>query len=78
MIAMDNVMKTAGEWLKQADYDLETAKAMLDARKFIYAVFLCHLAVEKTLKAFWTIKYSQPPGKTHDLIYPRVLTSALL
>jgi HEPN domain-containing protein len=69
IIGMNGVKKTTEEWLKQADYDLKTAKAMLLARKYIYTIFMCHLAVEKTLKAFWTKKYSESPGKTHDLIF---------
>jgi HEPN domain-containing protein len=69
IIPMNGVKKTTEEWLKQADYDLETAEAMLLARKYIYAIFMCHLAVEKTLKALWTKKYSETPGKTHDLIF---------
>lgn len=69
MIGMDGVKKTTEEWLKQADYDLKTAEAMLLARKYIYTIFMCHLAVEKTLKALWTKKYSETPGKTHDLIF---------
>ena len=60
--------KPFSEWLKQSDYDLKTAKAMLDAGRFIYCVFMCHLALEKILKAFVAIETKQLPPKTHDLI----------
>ncbi len=62
-------MKSNKEWLKQANYDLDTAEAMLKTGRLLYAVFMCHLAVEKTLKALWVEKISETPGKTHDLIF---------
>ena len=42
-----------GEWMRQADYALETAEAMLAANRNIYAVFMCHLAIEKALKGYF-------------------------
>jgi len=42
--------KSPQEWLKQADYDMETAEIMFDNKRHIYAVFMCHLAIEKILK----------------------------
>ena len=38
------------EWMKQAAYDLETAEFMFAGARYFYAVFMCHLAVEKALK----------------------------
>lgn len=35
------------EWLKQADYDMETADIMFANGRYFYAVFMCHLAIEK-------------------------------
>jgi len=34
-------------WIDTANYDLKTAEAMLKSRRYIYVVFMCHLAVEK-------------------------------
>ena len=42
-------MDEAREWLSQSEYDLETAQAMLDSRRYIYAVFMCHMAVTHSL-----------------------------
>jgi HEPN domain-containing protein len=54
-------------WIDLARYDLGAAKAMLKARQRLYVGFLCHLAIEKTLKAYWVhVKASTPPF-THDL-----------
>lgn len=36
-------------WLNLAEYDLETARAMLKAGRYLYVTFMCHLTIEKTL-----------------------------
>lgn len=56
------------EWLYQAEYDLETAKSLYRSRRYIYTVFMCHLAIEKALKAFVVKKTEKAPPKTHNLI----------
>jgi len=57
------------EWLKQADYDFETAKAMFDTGRYIYSIFMCHLTIEKVLKAWYTKQNQEIPPKIHDLIF---------
>lgn len=37
-------------WLEGADYDLQTARAMLETKRYLYVGFMCHQAVEKALK----------------------------
>jgi len=61
-------VKQAQEWLTQADYDLLVAKDMFKAGRYIYTVFMCHLAIEKTLKALVTVNTGNTPPKTHNLI----------
>lgn len=39
-------------WIELADYDLKTAKAMLDTKRFLYVGFMCHQVIEKTLKGY--------------------------
>jgi len=34
------------------DYDMETAKAMLETRRYLYVGFMCHQVIEKSLKGF--------------------------
>jgi len=58
---------SAEYWLDLARYDLRAAKAMLDARQRLYVGFLCHLAIEKTLKAYWAQSKTAAPPFTHDL-----------
>jgi HEPN domain-containing protein len=61
--------KKAGEWLKQANYDIETAEFMLAGARFFYTVFMCHLSVEKALKGLYQEKLKETPPKTHNLVY---------
>jgi HEPN domain-containing protein len=62
-------LKPAQEWIKQSDYDIDTAKDMLKSGRYIYTIFMCHLAVEKGLKALAVTKLKKEPPKTHDLLY---------
>jgi HEPN domain-containing protein len=59
--------KRPQEWLKQADYDMDTAKFMLSGGRNFYAVFMCHLSVEKALKGLYQHKLDQMPPKIHNL-----------
>ena len=40
----------AGYWFDGAEYDLQTAHAMLETRRFLYVGFMCHQTIEKSLK----------------------------
>ena len=62
-------LKTPEEWIKQADYDLETAKALLKSGRYIYTIFMCHLSIEKALKGLYTKKLIEEPPKIHSLVY---------
>lgn len=37
-------------WVERAEYDLETAKSMLDTGRYLYVGYMCQQAVEKVLK----------------------------
>lgn len=43
--------KNVQNWIERIEYDLQTAAAMLKARRYIYVVFMCQQAIEKCLKA---------------------------
>ncbi|MDO9528114.1 MAG: HEPN domain-containing protein [Syntrophales bacterium] len=45
------------EWLRQADYDMDTAEYMLSGGRYFYAVFMCHLSIEKALKGLFHALY---------------------
>ena len=42
---------------------------MLASGRYLYVIFMCHLALEKILKAHVTEATKAVPAKTHDLIY---------
>ena len=54
-------------WVDMSDYDFDTAKAMLETKRFLYVGFMCHQVIEKMLKAYWSNKLDEPPLKIHTL-----------
>ncbi len=44
-------------WFESADYDLQTAKAMLETKRYLYVGFMCHQTIEKALKGVFVSKY---------------------
>jgi HEPN domain-containing protein len=66
---LEDHLKTAQEWLKQATYDMKTADTMFIGKRYIYAVFMCHLAIEKLLKGLYSQKFNDIPPKTHNLVF---------
>jgi len=68
-VAAAGMKDTTANWLASADYDLETAGAMLRSRRYLYVVFMCHLALEKTLKAICAEIHGERPPRSHDLLF---------
>ena len=56
-------------WLDAACYDLESAEHMYRSGRYIYTIFLCHLALEKILKAKVQEIAGELPPRTHNLRY---------
>ena len=56
------------EWLRQADYDMETADYMWAGGRYLYAVFMCHLSIEKALKGLFYERQRQFPPKSHNFV----------
>ncbi len=61
--------KDIENWLLSSEYDLETAEHMFSSRRYIYTVFMCHLALEKALKGKVLEVTQKTPPRTHDLLY---------
>jgi len=55
--------------MKQAAYDMDTAEYMFKGGRYFYAVFMCHLAVEKALKGLYLHTLGEIPPRTHSLVY---------
>ena len=54
-------------WLELADYDYETALAMLESKRYLYVGFMCHQTIEKSLKAYWSKIFEDPALNIHSL-----------
>ncbi|MEW6033029.1 MAG: HEPN domain-containing protein [Bacillota bacterium] len=61
-------MDEVREWFSQSEYDLGSAEAMFDSGRYTYAVFMCHLAVEKALKGLVVQRTAKAPPRTHNLV----------
>ncbi|MCD8284992.1 MAG: HEPN domain-containing protein [Prevotellaceae bacterium] len=61
------MMDRVAYWIDIADYDFDTAKAMLATKRYLYVGFMCHQVVEKLLKAYWSKMLEEPPLKIHHL-----------
>jgi HEPN domain-containing protein len=61
--------KDTESFLSSSEYDLTTAKNMLETGRYVYVIFMCHMAVEKTLKAIVAEITDKVPPRTHNLIY---------
>jgi HEPN domain-containing protein len=54
-------------WVEISDYDLETAVAMLQSKRFLYVGFMCHQTIEKIFKAYFTKLKSETAPFSHSL-----------
>ena len=54
-------------WRDLAEYDIETAKVMLDSGRYLYVGFMCHQVIEKMLKAYYAKVTGQMPPYVHNL-----------
>ena len=54
---------------ESAIYDLQTAEFLFTSGRYIYVIFMCHLSIEKMLKAITTEVIKKMPPKTHNLVY---------
>lgn len=66
---MDSQRGQIDYWFSIAVYDLETAKAMLETKKYLYVGFMCHQAIEKGLKGLYASIFNKTPPYTHNLTF---------
>lgn len=59
--------KASTRWMDQAQYDLDTAHAMFESGRYLYVLFCCQQAVEKTLKALISQRTKELPPRIHQL-----------
>ncbi len=52
-----------------SEYDLDTADHMLKSGRYLYVIYMCHLSLEKLLKAVVAETQEDLPPKTHNLYH---------
>jgi len=56
-------------WKRGADDAIQSARLLFDGKQYQHTLFMCHLAVEKALKAAWIKRQdTEEPPQTHDLL----------
>ncbi|MBR2772845.1 MAG: HEPN domain-containing protein [Bacteroidales bacterium] len=53
-------------WIDIAEYDIGTAESLFKTKRWLYVAFMCHQAIEKTLKAYWSGTREDDPPYTHN------------
>lgn len=66
---MDNNYTEIEYWFELAAYDMDTAKAMLKTKRYLYVGFMCHQVMEKVLKGIFVSRNKRIPPYTHNLAY---------
>ena len=64
-------------WVDISDYDIKTAIAMLESKRYLYVGFMCHQTIEKILKAYYVLRKKVTPPYTHNLTKLAELSSLL-
>ena len=44
-------IKSVVNWIESSNYDIKTADYMFETKRYVYVLFMCHLATEKLIKA---------------------------
>jgi HEPN domain-containing protein len=64
-----NVKEHVSYWLDSAENDLGAAEDLFSSAKYDWCLFIGHLVVEKTLKAYFVYSNdNKMPPKTHNLL----------
>lgn len=54
-------------WTELSEYDMKTAEAMLQSKRYLYVGFMAHQAIEKILKAYLVHVGSKTVPFSHSL-----------
>ena len=54
-------------WYDIAQYDLDTAEAMLKSGRWLYVLFMCQQAIEKLVKGLYVLYVDDNVPKIHNL-----------
>lgn len=54
-------------WLEAAQYDLDSARVMMDGGRYMYVAFMSQQAVEKLAKGIYTLYTDNEPPMIHNI-----------
>lgn len=60
--------KDVESWVDASRYDMETGRALLNARRYLYVLFMCQQSLEKLLKAHAMGRTGEFPPRIHNLV----------
>jgi len=63
-----NTQQHIDYWLTSASHDLDAAETLFQNQKYDWCLFIGHLVVEKTLKAFYVRDCGEVPPRIHNLV----------
>ncbi|MFO7862978.1 MAG: HEPN domain-containing protein [Salinivirgaceae bacterium] len=66
---MINIHKQVEYWVSSAIDDFESAKILIERKRFLHGLFFCHLVIEKSLKAHVVKETEQIAPRSHNLIF---------
>ncbi len=56
-------------WVELSDYDIKTAEAMLQSKRYLYVGFMAHQAIEKIMKAYFVRVKDETAPFSHSLSF---------
>ncbi|MFH2046369.1 MAG: HEPN domain-containing protein [Pseudomonadota bacterium] len=65
---MNEEQKIVEYWSVVSKQDFETAVILFENKRYLHALFFCHLSIEKILKAIIVKKTQEAPPLLHDLV----------
>ncbi len=66
---MIDINKQVEYWFSGAFDDFETAKLLIENKRYLQGLFFCHLVIEKAIKAFVVKKSGEIAPRSHNLLY---------
>ena len=66
---MINIQKQVDYWFNSAFDDLESAKVLINNKRYLQGLFFCHLVIEKAIKAIVVKCTSDIAPRSHNLLY---------
>ena len=66
---MINIKKQIEYWINGAEDDLITAGILFREKRILHGLFLCHLVIEKAIKAHVVKSSEEVAPRSHNLIY---------